>query len=314
MNNPPCRRRPIIRRTVLIGLIVASAMTTGCRAIRRFGESRQAIAARRLSGQGFEAMHDGNWQDAETMFADALDVSQSDDRAHWGMAEANWQRGQTDAAIEHMRQAVRLSAGDPKLVRRLGRMYFDVGELELADEHAVWALQTARDSAESWALRGDCLHATGNATEALAAYHRALAYQPDYPDVQTHTAEIYYQDQRLDRCLAAIDRLHDAVGLDAATSDVDMLQGLALAQLGRHDEARRCFVRASGKSPEDVDPHLQLAMLDSQFGRTEQAAQSLQTALRLDPMCVPVDNPLRALLPGEDRTRLAREEPLGLPY
>ena len=52
-------------------LAVMSVTDSGCRAIRRFGESRQSIAARRLSGQGFQAMHDGQWEIAETLFTDA---------------------------------------------------------------------------------------------------------------------------------------------------------------------------------------------------------------------------------------------------
>lgn len=316
----------MLRVTTLCVLMIC---ITGCRAIRRFGDSRQAIAARRLSGQGFEAMHDGQWEDAETLFTDALEVSKSDDRAHWGKAEASWQRGQTDLAIDHMKQAVRLSAGDPKYVRRLGRMYFDTGELEQADLHAKWALQSARDSAESWALRGDCLKAAGDDTAALAAYHRALAYQPDYPEVQMHAAEVYHDQSRFDRCLATIDRLHDGVGVEAADSDVDMLQGLAMRQLGRDEEAKRCFLRASKKSPNDSAPHFELASLGLKVGQIELARQSLEIAMRLDPASDRGGGLLDALLPNRvvqndpldpnfgpndpPGTRVATEEPL-FPY
>ena len=89
----------------------------GCRAISRFGDSRQAIAARRLSGQGFEAMHDDQWEVAETLFTDALKQSDSDDRAHWGLAESYWKHDQRELAIQHMEHAVRLSAGDPQIGR-----------------------------------------------------------------------------------------------------------------------------------------------------------------------------------------------------
>jgi tetratricopeptide (TPR) repeat protein len=264
-------------------LSVVAVTETGCRAIRRFGESRQSIAARRLSGQGFQAMHDGQWDIAENLFTDALEFSKTDDRAHWGLAESCWKRNEKELAIEHMEQAVRLSAGDPKFVERLGRMYLQLGRLAEADSHSLWALESKRDSAEAWALRGDCLKAAGNPDDALAAYHRALALQPDYPEVQLQAAEIYRLQRRYDRLLATLDRLQDNVGMDDAPARVDLLQGIAMRQLGRGEEARRCFVRASMKDSTDATPHLELASLALERGEVAAAKESLRLAMLLNP-------------------------------
>ncbi len=272
-----------ITRVLCLLLTVIAVTESGCRAIRRFGESRQSIAARRLSGQGFQAMHDGQWEIAESLFTDALEVSKADDRAHWGLAEAFWNRNDQELAIEHMEHAVRLSAGDPKFVQRLGRMYLERGRLQEADSHSLWALESKRDSAQAWALRGDCLKASGKADDALAAYHRALALQPDYPEVQLQAAEIYRTQHRYDRLLATLDRLQDGVGIDDAPARVDMLQGIAMRKLGRAEEARRCFVRASTKDPQDATPHLELASLAIEHGDVESARESLQVAQQLDP-------------------------------
>lgn len=228
-------------------------------------------------------MHHGDWAAAETLFSDALEVSRSDDRAHWGLAEACWNRGQTDEAIAHMTQSVHLSAGDPKLVRRLGRMYLETGKLDLADESSKRALRTELNSAEGWALRGDCLKAAGKPTEALAAYHRALAILPDYPDVQMQAAEIYNARRRYDRALATLDQIQESLGIDAAPSKVDVLQGVAMRHLGRVDQARRCFHRAAAKSPDDPRPKLEMASLEWLLGDNTRATEALSAALAIDP-------------------------------
>lgn len=284
-----------------VGMLLSHA---GCRAISRLGESRQSIAARRLSGQGFQAMHDGRWDVAETLFTDALDVSKSDDRAHWGLAEAYWKRDEREMAIEQMEQAVRLSAGDPKFVERLGRMYLEIGRDVDADTHSRWALQSKRDSPEAWRLRGDCLHAAGKNEEALAAYHRALALQPDYPEVQLQAAEIYRSQERYDRLLATLDRLQDGVGVERMPAQADMLQGIAMRELGRTEEARRCFVRATDKQPDDAAPHLEIAALALDTGEVDLARQSLAAATRLGSKSADQDTYLRQL--QDQQARLAR--------
>jgi tetratricopeptide (TPR) repeat protein len=256
----------------------------GCRAISRYGESRQSIAARRLSRQGLEAMHAGQWDVAEGLFASALDLTAADDRAHWGLAESLWQRGERAAALKHMEAAVRLSASDPRLMRRLARMYLDLGRLTDADRQSLAALEADRQSAEVWALRGDCLVLSGDHAGALAAYHRALALQPDYPEVQLQAAELYRLQGRYDRLLATIDRLKDTVGNDeSCPSRAHMLRGIALQQFQRHSDAQRCFQEAIRRDPVDPEPYLYLAALHLEQGDVEAAREPLETAIKLSP-------------------------------
>ncbi len=283
-----CQMKATFVRFACAALAAASVASSGCRAIRQIGESRQSIAARRLSGQGFQAMHDGQWEIAERLFTDALDASKSDDRAHWGLAEAYWKRGERELAVEQMEQAVRLSADDPTFVERLGRMYLELGRLQDADLRSRSALESERDSPAAWALRGDCLKAAGQHEQALAAYHRALALQPDFPEVQIQAAEIYQAQERYDRLLATLDRLQDGTGVAQAPARVDILQGIAMRHLGRTEEAGRCFARAAAKDPSNPTPHMELASLALERGDTDAARQSLALARQLNPTSIPL--------------------------
>jgi tetratricopeptide (TPR) repeat protein len=289
--------------------LAAAVGLVGCRAIGRFGDSRQSITARRLSGQGFQAMHDGQWEIAEKLFTQALEVSKADDRAHWGLAESYWKRNDRELAVAHMEQAVRLSAGDPKFVQRLGRMYLELRRLNEAETHSLWALESRRDSAEAWALHGDCSKALGEHDEALAAYHRALALQPDFPEVQLQTAEIYLSQRRFDRLLATLDRLQDDVGVDDAPLQVDLLQGIAMRELGRPEEARQCFARACLKDTDDATPHLQLAELALEQGEPMAALAALEKAKSLAAVSTEESTWLKQL--EEQQARIAKEPMIG---
>lgn len=271
-------------RLVIAGLLAAVLLPSlGCRAIGRFGESRQSIAARRLSRSGLQAMHEGQWGTAETLFGEALDVSAGDDRAHAGLGETLWQRGEQELAVRHMEEAVRLSGGDPKHVLRLGRMYLENGRLEEAERQSLAALQADRGSAEAWTLRGDCLRAGGHSPDALAAYHRALAIQPGADHAQMQAAEIYLSMGRYDRLLATVDRHQESRAGEQTPARCDMLRGLAMRQLGRPAEAKRCFAKAAAKEPSDASPHLQLASLAIDQEDFATASRSWAKAIELDP-------------------------------
>lgn len=264
-------------------LLIALIGSIGCRAIGRMSESRQSISARRLSRAGMEAMREGQWNTAEDLFTSALEVSVADDRAHRGLAESLWQRQERDAAVKHMEQAVRLSAGDPKLIQRLGRMYLEVGRLDDADRQSMLALEADRHSAEVWALRGDCLATRNRPKDALAAYHRALALQPEFPSVQLQAAEIYREQERYDRLLATLERLQDSRGDESELARVQLLKGIAMRQLGNSDEAYRCFASAIEKDPSDPSALLHAASVCLERGDVARAKHQIDTAMKLDP-------------------------------
>jgi tetratricopeptide (TPR) repeat protein len=264
-------------------LIVLLVCSGGCRAIRRHAESRQSIAARKLSREGLEAMHQGRWSQAEDLFATALALSEVDDRAHWGMAESLWQRGEVEAAVEHQELAVRLSGSDPELLLRLGRMYFDTGRYEEAQQQADEVLRSVKNSAAAWALRGEVLAQRGEQLAALAAYHRALALQNDYPAVQLAIAQLYYSQGRHDRLLATLDRLRDQVASEACPPEVHLLRGVAMRHLGRASEAAECFALAAAQSPGDPEVLGQLAEAQWEAGDSIAARAALDDLLRLQP-------------------------------
>ncbi|HBE65592.1 MAG TPA: tetratricopeptide repeat protein [Rhodopirellula baltica] len=281
------------KRTLRLGLLLTCftsiPTSTGCRGIGRFGESRQSIAARRLSRQGTKAMRQGDWTVAETLFTEALDVSNVNDAAHRGMSESLWQKGHREEAIAHLEKAVQLSAGDPKHMQRLGRMYLEVGRVDEAARQCQIALDSDREWAALWALWGDCQVARNEKDEALSAYHRALSLQPDYPYVQLRTAEIYHQQKRYDRLLATLDRLREdteVVGdVDEAIRPgaADLLRGIAMRELGRTEESVQYFIASAQKNPEDATSRLQLASIAVETGQPEIAQTWLAQAMRLDP-------------------------------
>ncbi len=298
-----------VRATLVVAALIL-VPTPGCRSIVKFGESRQSVAARRLSRQGLKAARQGDWNVAEDLFSKSLDVSDNNDAAHRGLADTLWLRGRRNEAIVHLKQAVQLSAGDPKHLQRLGRMYLELGRVDEAARQCEIALQSDREWAALWALWGDCEMAQDRSESALAAYHRALSLQPDYPYVQLQAAEIYHQQRRHDRLLATLDRFNESSSSVLPNQSdggmipgrADLLRGLAYRELGREDEAERYLIAAAEKNPADVTARLQLAASSITGGDSGAAQNWLAQAMRIDPEAVAASGWVRS---GIDISELA---------
>jgi len=256
----------------------------GCGTLRCQKISAEAVAdARRLSLQGMDAQQQGQWEKAEKLFAAAVGKCPHDERARCGYAEALWQRGACHEAIVHMEESVRLSGHDPTRLVQLGNMYRGIGDLTRAGEQVQRAIAANPQLAAAWALRGDLLQAQGDRVEALASYHRALAYQDPFPGVQLAVAEIYRQENRPQRSLATLQALKNSFPPGQAPDDVLFCESRALQDLGRYHDAARALAHAAGRGNPSADLLAELARVQSLAGETAAARQSLAAALQREP-------------------------------
>jgi len=271
------------RISIGVFLILVCLVAPGCRTLRCKKESDETIAlTRQLAMQGKDAQQKGQWEKAESCFAEAVQRSPNDERARVGYAESLWNRGAQDLAVTHMTEAVKLSGHDPTLLVHLGQMHLALNNLPAATRIAERALASNKQMASAWALRGNVHRAAGQREEALADYHRALSAQPHYPEVQLALADIYAQQQRPDRALATLQSLADQFPPGSVPADLQFRQGLALRDLGRHQEAADAFAVAAQVQPHP-DVLYELAQARSQLGDNGNAQLAVHRALQLNP-------------------------------
>lgn len=255
----------------------------GCRTFCPRSMEQNVVDARQASLQGLDAMQQGRWDDAERIFAGAVKCCPEDERARGCYAETLWRRGAWQEALGHMQEATRLSGNDPQRLVQLGEMQLATRQLGKAAECADQAIAKNSRLSSAWALRGDVRLARGQFDDALADFHRSLAYCEHQPRVQMAVAQIYRQQSRPQRALSTLETLAEQFPPGDVPVDVVALQGNTLKQLGRHQEAAETLAAAASRGAPSADLLIQLAEAQFLAGDASAAQASLDLGLAQDP-------------------------------
>ena len=299
---------PPVLALVLTIAVLTNVAVSGCTSFGRKSVPENVVAARQLSLRGMDALQRGRCDEAESLFGQAIETCPVNDRAHAGYAETLWQRGDREKAVSHMEHALRLSGGDPEMLVQLGEMHLARNELDAAAHRAEQAIQTQRQLAPAWVLKGDVQRQRGQFAEALASFHRALAYQEHYPRAQMALADVYRQQSLPQRALATLDSLADHYAPADVPAGVRLQQGLAQKALGRYDDAAESLLAATrtGLATPDVLVHLGEAQMLA--GDLSNARLTLAQALQQAPQHAAALQ-LAARVEGQQQRMAAATEP-----
>jgi tetratricopeptide (TPR) repeat protein len=260
----------------VVTLVIAA---TGCAALRRGPVTADVAACRDLTQQGVTAMETGQWAEAEELLQRAAESSAVDAAPHSYLAEVLWHRGATDAALREMDEALYLDPDDPALNVRYGEMLLGTGKTEQALEFADKSILLNPKSASAWALRGRVHWRDGHTEQALADLQRSLQFAPDTSDVLMDIAAIYRQRGQNDRCLTTLQHLLDMYPAGQGTQLAYWMEGLALVDLGRPEQAAHSLRAANQIGPPNADILYYLAQANLAAGQRAAAMSAAQEAL-----------------------------------
>ena len=118
------------------------------------------------------------WKDDVTLYTHALAVTSGNWMIEPALGNALAREGRFAEALPHLREAVRLSPGDPDVRYDLGNVLFRLGRLPEAESAYREAIRMRPADADFRHNLGTTLAALGRHREAEAAYREALRLQP----------------------------------------------------------------------------------------------------------------------------------------
>jgi Tfp pilus assembly protein PilF len=222
------------------------------------------------------------------------------------LAEIEYARGELAQAADHIAELMKSEPGDPDVLYLAFRIYNDLAD-SARDKLAI----AAPESGRIHLLMAEEFIKAGDAASAVHQYELALKQDSTFSGVHFELGEALLKESLAEESLtrataelqlalkedsrnaaaeaklgfiesfrghAALAEEHDRRALALDPDQLEALLGLAkiLRERGENGKAAELLARASVVSPLDETIHLQLAQLDRQLGRQEDADREMK--------------------------------------
>jgi Flp pilus assembly protein TadD len=222
----------------------------------------------------------GYWQDTETLFRHALDVTQSNSIAHDALGDALAKKGQIAAAISHFQEALRLMPNNAYAHNNFGYVLDKQGQIDEAISQFQEALRLQPDDAEAHNNFGVALLHKDQTDEAISQFQEALRLKPDDAKAHNNLGIALLNKDQIDE---AISQYQEALRLKPDYAEAHNNLGVALLHKDQTDEAISQFQEALRLKPDYAEAHNSLGVALFKKGRIDEAISQFQEALRLRP-------------------------------
>src|SRR5215813_3059040 len=235
----------------------------------------------------------GQMGESQLLYEAALQKTPGSVFAHYGLGRIKAAGRDLAAAVEHFRRACELSPHYGAAHYALAMAYRDLGQTDQAREH--FALHQ-KDSLTRPALDDPLLNtvmelnvgvferlkkaanfeAEGNLEQAAAEYERALEVNPRLAQANVNLISVY---AKLGQAEKAEKRYRLAVEVSPDLAEAHYNFGVLLTNQGRYREAASAFQRSLEINPFDADAHHNYGVMLEREGRLAEATEHYRAAI-----------------------------------
>lgn len=210
-----------------------------------------------------------------------IKISHENANGYYYLGRTQFFKGDYYSAITALNNAVRLRPDHADSYFYLGRSYFEIKNYSPAIENFRKANDLLPDEPEYLEKLGITLAKTDSTEEAINTLERALTKDKQNPYVYYSLGNLYVRSKNdLTKALQYFER---AVVLDPDIPDGYLNLGNTYLLLGDLDKAIFSYKKAHIFNPESTGPLVNLGRVYSHLGRTAEARDALENALKISP-------------------------------
>ncbi len=244
-------------------------------------DPKDGALLRALITKGDVALRDGNPRAALASFEVVLKEEPENRFALLRSAAALLALGRAEAALPRLEKATRL---DPALADARSLFADALLKARRPQRAAEQAMELARlqpRNAEAWAKLGTALGLSGKPEEAARALTRSVELDPENSGFLARLAFAQHAAGQISLAAASLQRLAKLTG-DERFPHAGAL-GILLVQLGQKEKARGWLAKSRPREGDFPNARWELAILELDRGRIDEARQALREALSAAP-------------------------------
>src|SRR5581483_11980518 len=221
-----------------------------------------------------------SWQDSETLFTHAIDVTTGNYTAYNGLGGTLDRAGQKDRALQNYIKSVEIDPHYPEGQYNLGTSLMEHGQLDEAVIHLNAALTNNPHYAQAHNNLGKALLRQGRLDEATDHLRQAVALAPGDAESHYNLGTLLLMESHVDDAIA---EFTEALRLKPNHIEAHSNLGIALMRLGRIKDGATQFAEALRLDPKSPDAHFNAGLALLQQNQPADAARRFSEALALDP-------------------------------
>src|SRR6185295_17122596 len=291
------------RKAVRTGALIVAALTVvvllafAWSAIRRSHPPEPSPEAKRLYQAGTDALRNGSYLKASTLFEQAIQIESRFPLAHARLAETWMELDYEDRATSEMLRVTEL-APDLSSLPPLDVLYLQAisatvrrnyqGAIENFEEIVKRSSEEEKKSA--YFDLGRAYERAANADKAIEAFEEVTRRDSQSAAAFLHLGFLYGRRQQEEKSAAAFDKaesLYDAQNNTEGRAEVFYQRGAFFNVIDKLSEAQAQFRRAfdlaltADNKPQQIKTQLQLGSVSYSSGETNRAEQYMAQAMQL---------------------------------
>jgi len=221
-----------------------------------------------------------DWKDSVGLYARMARISPYSVYAHNNLGAALGEQGDTQQAVECFKRTMQIDPNDVDARMNLGKIFADQGDF---DNAMLWyrdAMRLKQDDSEIYNHIAIVFIQSGQFDDAIAIYRAGLETKTTNPAIlHTGLGTILFRQGKINE---AINELEAAVTFEPDGTTFNNL-GVALATVGRLDEAIAYHKKAIGLNPQNTEALYDIGNIYLAKGMLKEAIGEYDKALSINP-------------------------------